>query len=117
VVLIATGSEVALAMGARTLLAKDGIAARVVSLPSTSVFERQDAAWRRSVLPPGVARLAIEAGATAGWHAYVGATDDPRGAVVGLDRFGESAPAGALFAHFGFTAEAIAQAARRVVGA
>jgi transketolase len=117
VILIATGSEVALAMGARTLLAKEGIAARVVSLPSTTVFERQDETWRRSVLPRGLPRVAIEAGATAGWRAYVGALDDPRGAVVGLDRFGESAPAAALFPHFGFTAEAVAAAARRVVAA
>ena len=117
VVLLATGSEVALAMGARALLEQEGIAARVVSLPSTSVFERQEAAWRQSVLPAGVPRVAVEAGATAGWHAYVGARDDPRGAVVGLDRFGESAPAAALFPHFGFTAEAVAAAAKRVVAA
>ena len=115
VVLIATGSEVALAMGARSALANDGIAARVVSLPCTSVFERQDPAWRQAVLPPGIPRLAIEAGATAGWHAYVGASDDAHGAVVGMDTFGESAPATALFPHFGFTVDAVAAAARRVV--
>ncbi len=115
VVLIATGSEVALALGARTTLAKDGIAARVVSLPCTSVFERQDLAWRQAVLPPGIARLAVEAGATAGWRAYVGASDDPHAAVVGMDTFGESAPASALFPHFGFTIDAVAAAARRLV--
>jgi len=115
VVLIATGSEVALAMGARSTLAAEGIGARVVSLPSTSVFERQDQAWRASVLPPGIPRVAIEAGATAGWRAYVGALDDPHGAVVGLDTFGESAPASALFPHFGFTSDEVAAAARRVV--
>ena len=93
VVIIATGSEVALAMGARTALADEGIDARVVSMPCTSVFERQDDAYRASVLPPGVPRVAVEAGVTAGWRAYVGAADDPRGAVVGLDTFGESAPA------------------------
>ena len=115
VLLLATGSEVALAMGARTALASDGIAARVVSLPCTSVFERQDAAYRQHVLPPGIPRVAVEAGASAGWHAYVGATDDARGAVVGLDRFGESAPASALFPHFGFTIDAVTSTARRVV--
>lgn len=117
VVLLATGSEVALAMGARTTLAAEGIAARVVSLPSTCVFERQDQAWRHGVLPPGIPRVAIEAGATTGWHAYVGALDDPRGAVVGLDTFGESAPAAALFPHFGFTSDAVAAAARKVASA
>ena len=117
VVIIATGSEVALAMGARTELAHDGIDARVVSLPSTSVFERQDDNYRASVLPPGIARVAVEAGVTAGWRAYVGAVDDPRGAVVGLDTFGESAPAGVLFKHFGFTVDAVVAAAQRVTAA
>ncbi|MFN7750848.1 MAG: transketolase [Pseudomonadota bacterium] len=115
VVLIATGSEVALAMQARELLAKDGIAARVVSMPSAGVFDRQDPAWRRSVLPPGVPRVAIEAGATGFWHRYTGALDDPRGAVLGLDRFGESAPAGVVMRHFGFTAESVASLARQVL--
>ncbi len=117
VVLIATGSEVALAMAARDQLAGEGIAARVVSLPCTRIFERQDAAWRAAVLPPGLPRVAVEAGATAGWHAYVGALDDPRAAVVGLDRFGESAPAPALFTYFNLTSTAVTTAARRVVGA
>ncbi len=115
--IIATGSELALAVAARTALAKEGLSARVVSLPCTAVFERQDAAYRVSVLPPGTARVAVEAGATAGWHAYVGAADDPRAAVVGLDTYGESAPASVLFKHFGFTAEAVAAAARRVAAA
>jgi transketolase len=114
VVLLATGSEVALAMGARVALEADGIAARVVSMPCTSAFDRQDAAYRASVLPPGVPRVAVEAGATAGWRAYVGATDDPHAAVVGLDTFGESAPAGVLFKHFGFTIDALVAAAKRV---
>ena len=92
-VIIATGSEIGLAMGARTALAADGIAARVVSMPSTTVFDRQDASWRASVLPAGVPRVAVEAGSTAGWHKYVGAIDDGRGAIVGLDTYGESAPA------------------------
>jgi len=116
VLLLATGSEVALATGARAALAADGIAARVVALPCTSVFERQPAGYRASVLPPGIPRVAVEAGATAGWHAYVGALDDPHAAVVGLDRFGESAPAGVLFQHFGLTVAAVVAAAKRVVG-
>jgi transketolase len=115
-VVIATGSEVALAMAAREALAGDGIAVRVVSMPCTSVFDRQDASYRASVLPAGVPRVAVEAGATDGWRKYVGAADDRRCAVVGLDTFGESAPAGALFKHFGITAEAVADAVRRVAG-
>jgi transketolase len=114
-VILATGSEVALAMGARDVLATDGIAARVVSMPCTSVFDRQDAEYRASVLPPAVARVAVEAGSTDGWRKYVGAGDDPRCAVVGLDTFGESAPAGALFKHFGFTVENVVAAVRRVL--
>jgi transketolase len=107
-VLIATGSEVALAMAARALLEADGVATRVVSMPSTSVFDRQDAAWRAAVLPAGVPRVAVEAAHPDGWWKYV----CPRGAVVGIDRFGESAPAEALTAYFGFTAERVAEAAR-----
>ena len=114
-VIIATGSEVALAMGARAALATDGIAARVVSMPGTAVFDRQDVSWRASVLPAGVPRVAVEAGTTAGWHKYVGAVDDGRGAVVGLDTFGESAPAGVLFKHFNFTVENVVAAVKRVV--
>ncbi len=71
----------------------------------------------QAVLPPGIARLAVEAGATAGWRAYVGANDDPHAAVVGMDTFGESAPATALFPHFGFTVDAVAAAARKVASA
>jgi transketolase len=114
VVIIATGSEVSLATSARTALAGEGIDARVVSMPCTSVFDRQDGEYRASVLPPGIPRVAVEAGVTAGWHAYVGAIDDPRGAVIGIDTFGESAPAGALFKHFGFTTDAVVAAAKRV---
>jgi transketolase len=113
-VIIASGSEVALAMAAREALAADGIAARVVSMPCTSAFDRQDAAWRAGVLPAGVPRVAVEAGSTDGWRKYVGAADDPRAAVIGLDTFGESAPAGVLFRHFGITAEAVAAAVRQV---
>ncbi|MDX9698479.1 MAG: transketolase [Rhodocyclaceae bacterium] len=115
VVLIATGSEIALAVAAREQLASEGIAARVVSMPSTNVFDRQDAAWRASVLPAGIPRVAVEAGCTDGWRKYVGAVDDGRGAVIGLDRFGESAPAGELFKHFGITTEAVVAAARALV--
>ncbi len=109
---IATGSEVPLAVAARELLAAEAIDVRVVSMPSTSVFDAQDAAYRASVLPRGVARVAVEAGVTAGWRKYVGAADDPGAAVVGIDRFGESAPAGVLFKHFGFTAERVAEAVK-----
>jgi transketolase len=114
-VVIATGSEVPLALRARELLAREGIGVRVVSLPCTRIFDRQDERYRRDVLPAGVARLAVEAGATDGWRKYDGAIDYPRAAVVGIDRFGESAPAAALFQYFGFTAEHVADAVRRIV--
>jgi transketolase len=113
---IATGSEVALAVAARELLRDEGIDVRVVSMPCAEVFDRQDAGWRAEVLPPGVPRVAVEAGSTQGWRRYVGAADDPRAAVVGIDRFGESAPAAALFRHFGITVENVAAAVRRVTG-
>jgi transketolase len=109
--IIATGSEVALAIEAQKLLAAEGIAVRVVSMPSTDVFDKQDAAWRASVLPKGMPRVAVEAGVTAFWHKYVGLD----GAVVGIDTYGESAPAGALFKHFGLTAEKVAQAVKQVL--
>ncbi|HEY8242779.1 MAG TPA: transketolase C-terminal domain-containing protein, partial [Casimicrobiaceae bacterium] len=115
-IVIATGSEVPLALGAREALAKEGIGVRVVSMPCTQAFDRQDASYRASVLPPGLPRVAVEAGVTDYWRKYVGAVDDPRAAVVGIDTFGESAPAGALFKHFGFTAERVAEAVRKVVG-
>ncbi len=117
VVVIATGSEVALAMGARAALAAEGIAVRVVSMPCTSVYDAQDREWRTSVLPDGIPRVAVEAGVTDGWRKYVGAADDPRAAVVGLDRFGESAPAAELFKFFGITADGVADAVRRVAAA
>jgi transketolase len=101
VVLIATGSEVALAVKARALLRARNIAARVVSMPSTNVFDRQDKIYRDEVLPPGIPRLAIEAGSTDFWRKYVGLS----GGVLGIDHFGESAPAGALFEHFKMTPE------------
>jgi transketolase len=111
VVLIATGSEVVLALAAQKQLASDGIAARVVSMPASTVFDRQDASYRDAVLPRGVPRVAVEAGVTGFWRKYVGL----EGAVVGIDRFGESAPAGELFRHFGFTAEKVVQAAKSVI--
>ena len=109
--MIATGSEVALAIEAQKLLAAEGIPVRVVSMPSTDVFDKQDAAWRASVLPKGMPRIAVEAGVTAFWHKYVGL----EGAVVGIDTYGESAPAGALFKHFGLTAEKVAQAVKNIL--
>nr|WP_247887134.1 transketolase [Azospirillum sp. SYSU D00513] len=110
-ILIATGSEVALAMEARDLLGQRGVAVRVVSMPSTTVFDRQPADYRASVLPAGVRRVAVEAGSTSGWWKYVGL----EGAVIGIDRFGESAPAPALFKHFGFTADRVAATAEAVL--
>jgi transketolase len=115
-VVIATGSEVPLALGARERLAGEGIAVRVVSMPCTQCFDRQDAAYRRGVLPRSIPRLAVEAGATDGWRKYVGAIDDPHAGVVGIDRYGESAPASALFPFFGFTVDHVADAVRRIVG-
>jgi transketolase len=111
VVLIATGSEVQLAVGARALLAAQGIAARVVSMPCTSAFDRQEGAYREAVLPRGVPRVAVEAGVSDPWRKYVGLD----GAVLGLDRFGESAPGPELFRHFGLTPERVAEAARSVL--
>jgi transketolase len=116
-VVVGTGSEVPLALAARAALVAEGIAVRVVSMPCTSVFDRQDRDYRASVLPAGVPRVAVEAGVTDYWRKYVGAADDPRAAVVGIDRFGESAPAGVLFRHFGFTAENVADVVRRVSAA
>jgi transketolase len=110
-VIIATGSEVQLALEAQKLLGQEGIAARVVSMPSTTVFDRQDGAWRDAVLPPGVPRVAVEAGVTDFWWKYVGLD----GAVIGIDRFGESAPAGELFKYFGLTAENVAKTVKGVV--
>jgi len=84
---------------------------RVVSMPSSTVFDRQDAAWREAVLPRGLPRVAVEAGVTDGWRKYVGLD----GAVVGIDRFGESAPAPELFKHFGFTPENVATVVRSIL--
>jgi transketolase len=110
-VIIATGSEVQLALHAQAQLAKQGLAVRVVSMPSSSVFDRQSVAYKASVLPAGVPRVAIEAGVTDGWWKYGCA------AVLGIDRYGESAPAGALFKHFHLTAEDLAGTVSAVVHA
>ncbi|SEF22716.1 transketolase [Variovorax sp. NFACC27] len=101
-VIIATGSEVPLALAAQKLLAEKKIAVRVVSMPSTTTFDRQDLAYKKSVLPKKLPRIAVEMGCTGGWWKYGCA------AVVGIDTYGESAPAPALFKHFGFTAENVA---------
>ena len=101
-VVIATGSEVQLALAAQKLLAERKIGVRVVSMPSTSVFDRQDTEYKQSVLPAGLPRVAVEMGSTDGWWKYGCA------AVVGIDTYGESAPAPVLFKHFGFTAENVA---------
>ena len=110
-VIIGTGSELQLAMAAREKLAAEGIAVRVVSMPSTSLFDRQDAAYRDAVLPRGVPRVSVEAGVTEGWHKYVGLD----GVAIGLDRFGESAPGGELFKYFGFTPEKVVSAVKSVI--
>ena len=114
-VIIATGSEVPLALGAKAKLAEEGIAVRVVSMPCTSVFDRQDPAYRAAVLPAGLPRVAVEAGVTDYWRKYVGAVDSPYGAVIGIDRFGESAPGPELFKFFGFTVDNVVAAVKRVL--
>jgi transketolase len=112
IILIATGSEVALAMSAAAAMAGEGVQARVVSMPCTDLFDAQDADYREQVLPVAVtARVAIEAGVTEGWWRYVG----PQGRVVGLDRFGESAPAGELFEHFGFSTDSVVAVAKETL--
>ena len=111
-VIIATGSEVALAMQAHGQLAAEGIGVRVVSMPSTQAFDAQDEAYRARVLPRGVPRVAVEAGVTDYWRKYVGL----EGAVIGIDRFGESAPGGELFKYFGFTPENVVKAVNAVIG-
>jgi transketolase len=112
VILIGTGSEVHVALAAHALLAQDGIRARVVSLPCTEAFDAQPAEYREAVLPDAVrARVGVEAGVTAGLAKYVGLD----GEVVGLDRFGASAPYQVLYQELGLTPEAVAAAARRVL--
>jgi transketolase len=108
-VIIATGSEVQLALKAQALLAEQKIAVRVVSVPSTTTFDRQDVAYKSAVLPAGIPRVAVEMGSTDGWWKY-GVS-----AVVGIDTYGESAPAGVLFKHFGFTPENVADTVKVVL--
>ena len=109
-VIIATGSEVEIALNAQKKLADQGIATRVVSMPCTSAFDRQDKAYQDSVLPANLTAVAIEAAQPDFWHKYVG-----RGAVIGMSTFGESAPAKDLYAHFNITAEAVVQAVQAQV--
>jgi transketolase len=111
VVLIGAGSEVWPCMEAAKLLAAGGITARVVSFPSWKLFEEQSAEYKASVLPAGVPKLAVEAGATLGWWKYVGQDGD----VIGLDRFGASAPGPKVLAELGFSAESVAARARKLV--
>ena len=110
-ILIATGSEIELAMKAAQELESQGVRVRVVSMPSADVFDRQVAAYKASVLLKGVPRVAVEAGVSDFWFKYVGLD----GAVIGMDSFGESAPAGALFTHFGFTTEKVVAAVKSVL--
>jgi len=110
-VIIATGSEVELALNAQKALAEQGIAVSVVSMPCTNVFDRQPAAYRAAVLPADLPKVAVEAGVSDGWYKYVGT----HGKVVGLDRFGESAPADELFKLFGFTVDNVVAAVKAVL--
>jgi transketolase len=110
-IVIATGSEVSLAVEAQKSLADEGIRVRVVSMPSTTVFDRQDFAYREQVLPAGLPCVAVEAGVPDIWRKYVGRS----GAVVGIDHFGESAPAGELMRYFGFVPERVVEAVKSVL--
>ena len=112
-VIIATGSEVELALNAQTVLAEQGVFVNVVSMPSTNVFDKQDGQYQASVLPQGLPRIAVEAGVSDGWYKYVGLN----GAVIGLDRFGESAPAELLFKEFGFTVDHVVDVVKNVLSA
>jgi len=110
-IVIATGSEVELGRAAASLLDAEGLPVRVVSMPSVELFERQGDDWRHCVLPPHLPTVVVEAGATRGWKGYAGCG----GIAIGIDRFGESAPAPALFAYFGFTPERVADAVRNAI--
>ncbi len=110
-VLIATGSEVDLAIKAQAALAEKGVSVRVVSMPCTNIFDRQDADYKASVLGKGIPRVAVEAAVSDGWYKYVGL----EGKVIGMDRFGESAPAGVLFKEFGFTVANVVNAVESVL--
>ena len=108
VTLLATGSEVSIAVAARNNLQSAGIATRVVSMPCWELFEEQDESYRQQVLGPGTVRIAIEAGVSMGWDRYLG----PDGGFIGMAGFGASAPAKDLFKHFGITAEAVVELAK-----
>jgi transketolase len=110
-IIIATGSEVQLAMGARQKLATEGVAVRVVSMPCTSIFDRQPPMYKDVVLIPTLPKIAVEAGVSDFWRKYVGL----EGAVVGIDCYGESAPGPKLFEHFGFTVDNVVKAAKSVL--
>ncbi|MCH2221942.1 MAG: transketolase, partial [Dechloromonas sp.] len=110
-VIIATGSEVSLATQAQAELRKQGVPVRVVSMPCTRRFDRQPASWKNAVLPPEIARVAVEAGQTDIWRKYVGLD----GEVLGIDEFGESGPAPALYQHFGLTAANLVQTVLRAI--
>jgi len=110
-VIIATGSEIGLAMTAQKALADEGIPARVVSMPSTTTFDKQDAAYRGSVLPKGLPRVSVEAGVTDFWRKYVGLD----GVAIGVDSFGESAPAAEVYKHFGVTADNVVKAVKSLI--
>jgi transketolase len=110
-ILMATGSEVQLALKAHAELSAQGVDVRVVSMPCVEAFERQDAAWKEHVLPSELPRVAIEAGVGESWYRYVGR----EGAVISLERYGESAPAQELFNYFGFTVERIVKTVRDVL--
>jgi transketolase len=112
VILIATGSEVSLALTARTTLQRDGVACRVVSMPSWELFDAQPASYRDTVLPPQVrARVSVEAASPFGWERYVGRD----GAIIGVNRFGASAPGPVVMREYGFTPEHVVQAAKDVL--
>ena len=110
-VLIATGSEVSLALDAAKLLEAGGTTVRVVSMPSMELFAKQEPGYRDAIIPPQAARVSIEAGATFGWHRWVG----EHGVTIGIDHFGASAPAADIAREFGFTAENVAATASRLL--
>jgi transketolase len=111
-ILIATGSEVSLALAAHWQLSGDAVRSRVVSMPSLELFEAQPVEYRRTVLPPAVlARVSVEAGSPFGWERYVG----PTGAIIGVDHFGASAQGAVVMAHYGFTVENVVATARAVL--
>jgi len=112
VILIGTGSELSLCMSAYEKLTADGVRARVVSMPSTDLFDMQDEAYKKTVLPPEIkARVSVEAASVFGWERYVGL----EGAIIGMTTFGGSAPAKDLFKKFGFTVDHVVQAAKQVI--